>query len=392
MPDVAIAHGHLESDGGAERVAFEASRALDAPIYAAHVDPDYPPSDVDVTEIETGRIERWVHSDRFTPDLVYWVTKHLYDAQRYSWVPELYEYDIVLVTKGDVGWFVPHADSQTYVRYFHSPPRRNYDQFRRRGESAVTRLWATMMRPLKYPQSNYPDLAIFNSEVTQRRGEMYWGVDRDDSRVVYPPVPVTDFSRELAPTQDYAVAVGRLAQNKRVGLLREVAERVDRPVVVAGDGPCADELAADAPPNLEYEGYVSEERKRELLAGARATLMLAENEDFGIVPIESFASGTPVIGVGEGFTRHQIVDGQNGVLVDPDVDSVVAGIRHVFEAGVAWSPAQMEAFARQFGRERFHTELRAAIDTARERASVESSIEVSVPQPEEVTADGGTGD
>ena len=81
----------------------------------------------------------------------------------------------------------------------------------------------------------------------------------------------------------------------------------DRRLVMAGDGPEADRVRAAAGPNVEFAGSVTRERMRDLLRGARAFLFAAE-EDFGILPVEAQACGTPVIAYGRGGALETVRD------------------------------------------------------------------------------------
>jgi glycosyltransferase involved in cell wall biosynthesis len=203
-------------------------------------------------------------------------------------------------------WFVP-KDQQTVIRYLHSTPRGLYDQYHRHGGGPITDVIKTAQRTLYQQTVPYGDHWLCNSDLVERRLHKYFNVPESESRVVYPGVAVNETGPDIAPTNDYLFVVGRLASNKRIPLVCEVARRTDRRVVVAGDGPERDVVAeADDAGHLDWLGYISEQEKQRRLSEAAATLMLAENEDFGIAPIESMAAGTPVIGVAEGFTQFQI--------------------------------------------------------------------------------------
>lgn len=62
----------------------------------------------------------------------------------------------------------------------------------------------------------------------------------------------------------------------------------------------------------------SDEELRNLIRGAKATIYVPVDEDFGMSPVESMACGTPVIGVNDGGLKESIVDGQTGILINPD--------------------------------------------------------------------------
>lgn len=376
--DIAILHDQFRTMGGAERVAVEIARTFDAPIYTLRHDDGVGPADVDIRTLN-GKWGKWLMRRHYQ-------IQDLYQMLRWQHDSELYEYDTLIETKTNPYWFVPHADSQQVIRYLHSTPRNMYDQFKRRGGHPLTNTLMTVQRMLYQHTLPYADAWIANSDIVARRSRMYFNIDPD--HVIYPPVDVSKASPHRAETQDIILAIGRLAVNKRVGLLRDVAERVDVPVHVAGDGPMRDELLDGAPDNLYYHGYVDEEAKWQLMSEAGATLMLAENEDFGIVPIESMASGTPVIGVREGFTEYQIQHGQNGLLVEPDVGEIHDAIKRFQRDGVGWSDDQIAAYAQQFGTERFREEFRALVASVTEETAIQPRLEVP-PAETPVIADGG---
>ena len=67
---------------------------------------------------------------------------------------------------------------------------------------------------------------------------------------------------------------------------------------------------------LRFVGEVSQEEKRDLLAGARALLFpIRWNEPFGIVMLEALACGTPVLAFDEGAAGEVVEDGRTGLPV-----------------------------------------------------------------------------
>ncbi|MFB6196869.1 MAG: glycosyltransferase, partial [Halobacteriaceae archaeon] len=103
----------------------------------------------------------------------------------------------------------------------------------------------------------------------------------------------------------------------------------------------------------------------------------ADNEDFGIVPIESFAAGTPVLGVRDGFTQYQIKAGKNGLLFNRTETAIQETVRQFEQTGVRWTARQMHEFSEQFSRERFCREMRKAVS----RAEQANQIDVNLNEP-----------
>lgn len=106
---------------------------------------------------------------------------------------------------------------------------------------------------------------------------------------------------------DYLLYMGRPNPRKGLPIIEEIAKRVDIPVLIAGQ--------PGAPiPNTEYVGLVTGQRKRDLLAGARALLTPTTYlEPFGGVAVEAMLSGTPVIATDYGAFTETVVPGLTGI-------------------------------------------------------------------------------
>ena len=89
-----------------------------------------------------------------------------------------------------------------------------------------------------------------------------------------------------------------------------------------------DELPADTRSRVVITGYVPEERKAALLAGAEALVYPSLYEGFGLQVLEAMATGTPVLTSNRSALPE--VAGDAAVLVDPtDVDAITAGMQQV---------------------------------------------------------------
>jgi glycosyltransferase involved in cell wall biosynthesis len=70
--------------------------------------------------------------------------------------------------------------------------------------------------------------------------------------------------------------------------------------------------------SVEFKVLVGDDQLVELYNRAQATLYAPVLEPLGLVPLESMACATPVIGVAEGGVRETVKDGQNGLLTGRD--------------------------------------------------------------------------
>jgi len=138
---------------------------------------------------------------------------------------------------------------------------------------------------------------------------------------------------------DYLCLVGRVTPEKGVAEAIELAERVQMPLKIAAkvyDPHEQDHFAEVVQPaidrgGVEFLGEVGQDERDGLLTGARATLMLgAWPEPFGLVAIESMATGTPVIARRAGALTETIEHGVDGFLVD-DLDEAALAVEKVVE-------------------------------------------------------------
>lgn len=304
---VAVAHEHYRNPGGGEHVAEHLAEAFDAPVYAGIIrEGTLPDKDIEFHEMFDGPQKWLMDRSTFVRDLSYFL------GWEYS--PELAEYDVIVQSGNNPGWYVP-KDDQVVIRYAHTTPRAAYDRFQDKGGSWAIRAYSKMARVFYSTTAPFPDAYVTNSELVKYRHQKY--MDVDVREVVYPPIPVATY--EPAATEDFYLAYSRLVPNKRFDeIIRAFRDHPDKRLKIGGDGPLRAELEALAEgcDNIEFVGYMSEGEKRDLVARAKALVYAARNEDFGMVPVEAFAAGTPVIGVREGYTQFQIRDGETGVLFD----------------------------------------------------------------------------
>ena len=93
-----------------------------------------------------------------------------------------------------------------------------------------------------------------------------------------------------------------LVPYKRLDVAIEACRRLSVPLSIVGTGPEEARLRALAGPDVRFLGWLPDEEIRTLYRSATATL-LPGIEDFGIVPVESQACGTPVVALDDGGAR-----------------------------------------------------------------------------------------
>lgn len=392
--NIAVAHEHFPARGGGEVVADALADAFDAPIVTGWIDDEKHSRHDPIEILENTPVNplRRFFGNPLVRDTFY----------MFAWetVPTLREYDTIIQSGNAPTWYVPNQE-QTIVKYNHSPPRNPFDLFWREESHTAgpldlfipgyvaDRVYKKAARHMWKSRTDEVDLWVCNSELIKHRTKKFLGVPEEKLEVVYPPVDVEQYE----PTGDddgYFLSFGRLVPSKRNAVLIDAFHKLNAApgpnefkLVIAGDGYERDELeerAGDAD-YIEFRGYVSEERKPELMQNAKALLFAADNEDFGMVPIEAMAAGTPVLGVNDGFTQFQIRDGENGRLFRQNAGSVAHVIKEFERDGVEWAAETIHRFAEQFGVERFEREMQEMVEKAEEM----SAIEADIPAPDCVT-------
>jgi glycosyltransferase involved in cell wall biosynthesis len=195
---------------------------------------------------------------------------------------------------------------------------------------------------------------VANSRHVAERIRRHWG---REAEVVHPPVDVERFAGAPAERTRYLLA-GAFAPYKRADLGLLACARLRRPVVVAGSGQQEGQLRGLAPAGTEFLGWMGDERMAAVYAGARALLFPGE-EDFGIMPVEALASGTPVIAYGRGGALETVGRGAGAEAL---AEVAAGGVARV-PGGVLFGTQSADALAaaiERFERERFDpAELRA---------------------------------
>ena len=118
-----------------------------------------------------------------------------------------------------------------------------------------------------------------------------------------------------APDNLICIYVGRLANEKRVELLLEVARTPGIALTIIGDGARREELEAIfAGTGTHFTGYLLDEELACAFASADLFAFTGPNETFGQVVQEAMASGLPAIVIDQGAVKDLVLEGETGFI------------------------------------------------------------------------------
>lgn len=206
--------------------------------------------------------------------------------------------------------------------------------------------------------------------VAQRIAECYGRT----SRIIYPPVDTEFYTPAATVREPFYVCVSALVPYKRIDLAVAACNRLGRRLVVIGDGPERRRLRRLAGPTVQMVGWAGNDVIRDHLRRARA-LLFPGHEDFGIVPLEAQACGTPVVAFGQGGATETVLPGGEGgpgtgvFFHRQTPESLSEAILSLEAHPACFDPQLARRNAERFSTERFERELVACLDEVSLRAA-----------------------
>ena len=273
---------------------------------------------------------------------------------------------------------IDHRPPRGNFYYCHTPPRFAYDLedwYRERAPAwqrpMLAWLAARVRRDYEEALGRMQGIAA-NSRTVRDRLRRFLGVE---AVTVIPP-PVATERWNWRGQEDFYLSTARLEPYKRVDwAVRAFRDLPDRKLVVASGGSQLEALRSLAAgcDNIHFTGWLDDAALSDLVGRCIATVYLARDEDFGLSPVESMASGKPVIGVREGGLAETGSHDRTGILLDSEVagdtEALAQAVRTLDAEKARSMRAACEARARDFSSDRFD---RAIVDWLDDAAALES--------------------
>lgn len=348
---IALVHDYLAQNGGAEKV-LKSFREIwpDAPIYVLFHDED---KMSDFSNVK----ESFISKFPFIESKYQWYLPLMPIATESH---DLSGFDVVLSSSSAFSKGVLTDTDTLHISYCHTPTRYLWTESNDYIESlnynrvikAVLPLLLHKLRIWDKMSVSRVDKFISNSKTVDNRIKKYY---KRDSKVIYPPVE-TEKHKLQKEKEDYFLAGGRIAAYKRFDLIVSVFNRLGYKLKIFGTGPkWWSDIRDKAKDNIEFLGWVDEEKKIDLLGRAKAFIH-PQVEDFGITAIEAMSSGTPVIAYNKGGATETVVEDKTGVLFDEQTwESLFEAVLNFDQNN--WDSKEIANWAEKFSRERFKQEL-----------------------------------
>jgi glycosyltransferase involved in cell wall biosynthesis len=354
---VAIVHERFTETGGSERCVEQFHELWpDAVVHAAVLNPEALPRGLRDADIRPTGLQRLYRGGRGYAHLLPLLPAAMSRI-------DVGDVDLVITSHHAFSNRVRAPEGVPVVSYTYTPARWLWEpamlsnEVGGRAGRAALRAFARAQRGPDLRAAQRVTQVVAISHHVANRIARWWG---RDAQIVYPPVDSAFYTPDPAiPREDFFLLAGRLVPYKQPEIAVAAAARAGVRLVVAGDGRSRDAVEAAAGPKTEILGAVDDDTLRDLYRKCRALVFPGE-EDFGIVPLEAQACGTPVVARKIGGVLDTIVDGRTGVLYEGDGPEALATALRVFDAG-EFATDTIRAHALRFSPERFREAFVSAV-------------------------------
>lgn len=312
MSRIALVHDYFVQMGGAERVAEAMHESFpSAPMYTTVALPHSLPERLRTADIRTSPLQ---HLPAIERRFRHYFMLYPFAVENF----DLSQYDLIFSSSSGYAKGVRRRRNAIHVCYCHTPMRWvwRYDDYvarERFGRFARTALPALLwpLRQWDLRAAQQPNYYIANSRLVADRIKKIYG---REAHVIPPPIDVNRFhmSTEI---DDYYLVLSRLMPYKRIDLAIEACKRMNRRLIVIGDGPDRNRLEKLGDDRIEFLGRQPDKIVNYYAARCRALLFPGE-EDFGMAPLEANAAGRPVIACRAGGAVETVEDEVTGVFFD----------------------------------------------------------------------------
>ncbi len=311
---VAFVHDYLNQCGGAERV-LEALHSMfpDAPVYTLFYDRARMPVHYREWDIRESFLRKFPFIRKHYENYFFLMPLAIESF-------DMADFDLVISISSAWSKGVITLPGTVHINYMLNPMRFAWNSYQplvkaRKGFIKILLfLGLHFVRRWDEGTSRRSDMVVTISNTVKKRIEKFYGIN---PLIIYPPVDTEFFTPDRRiKKEDFFLVVSRLRPYKRIDLVVNVFNEAKLPLLIIGEGSLRGALERKANRNIQFLGKRKDEEIRSFYRRAKAVIF-PTFEDFGIVPLEASACGTPVIAYGAGGATETIDEGKNGVFFYP---------------------------------------------------------------------------
>jgi glycosyltransferase involved in cell wall biosynthesis len=360
---LALVQDQLLTPAGSERVfLYMAQEFREADLFTLAYNPDTTWPELRRFDIHTSWLNPLVQNhDRF---------KTAFPLSTYvmqSW--DFRGYDTILTSSATTAKYIRNHRAR-HICYCYYPTRalwtsaKYFDGARAGLREKIFRLTQNWLRKRDYAAAQRVDRFLAISQDSAAAIHRFY--DRD-AEVLFSPIDVDRFAPGAGETRsDRYLIVGRLERWKRTDFAIEAFTRLGLKLDVIGTGPEEAGLRAMAGPNIRFLGRADDAALVRAYGAARAVVFTPELE-YGLVPLEAAAAGTPTIALGKGGVLETMIgpdDAQGraptAVFFQEQTPEALIGAIRRFET-MDFPRQGLMAHAARFGIPEFQRKLRAIV-------------------------------
>jgi len=348
---VALVYDRVNKWGGAERVLLALNELFpNAPLYT---------SVYDSANADWAKVFPKVKTS-FLQNIPYAKNNHEYLAPL---MPVAFEnhsfddYDLVVSVTSEAAKGIITNYNTNHICYCLTPTRYLWsgyeDYFHSKYKKILSKPIVNYLRNWDKKAAHRPDHLLAISTEVKNRIDTYY---QRDSEIIFPPVDLEKFSKfKKRDFGDYYLFVSRLVPYKRADLVVKAFNKLNKKLIIIGEGKEKSRLVAMAKPNIEFLSRLTDSELADYYGNSRA-LIFPQYEDFGLVAVEAQALGTPVIAYRKGGSLDTVVDHKTGLFFDnQNEESIIDAIKR-FEK-LSFSKSEIQKNARRFSKRNFQKEF-----------------------------------
>jgi len=276
---------------------------------------------------------------------------------------DLSGYDLILSSSWAVAKGVKTTSTQIHICYCYTPIRYAWDLYDEYTSNLKQPKKFLVQKTLRCIQKwdiatlDRVNYFIADSKFIQERIQRTY---KRNSTVIYPPVDIDKFSLQTKK-EDFYLCASRLVPYKKTKLIVEAFNQMpEKKLIVIGKGEEYTAIKAIGKENIVVLGYQSDEELVKYMQKAKA-FVYAAVEDFGIVPIEAMACGTPVIAFNKGGTKETVIDTITGVHFEEQTQEDIIDAVYRFES-ITFKFTDISNYAKKFSISNFHNDFKYFVE------------------------------